>query len=444
MSDHTRDHAVVLGASMAGLLAATVLSRHYRRVTVVERDVLPAAAEHRRGVPQSRHTHALLASGVRIVEGLLPGLSAETVAAGAHEGDLLGGIRWIFSGHKLSQKDIGQPMLFCGRHLLEGQVRDRVRKLPGVEFADGREALGFLASADNKRVTGVRIGGAATETTLEADLVVDATGRGTRTPIRLQELGYQPPEVERITVDVGYSTRSYRLPEGILGRDKLILHGWTPAHPRGAGVVAIEGGRHLVTLAGLLGDHPPTDPQAFEKFADTLHFPDVRDVMREGEPLDDPVAFRYPANVRNRYERMGAFPAGLLVLGDAACAFNPLYGQGMTSSARQARALDEVLAESGGTPDWRRYFRRAAAAVDAPWTTATASDLVFPGVQGRRTAQTRLINAYLPRLHAAAATDPSLSEAFVRVTGLVDRPESLLKPRHVLRVLRGGRGTKES
>ena len=440
MSDHTRDHAVVLGASMAGLLAATVLSRHYRRVTVVERDVLPAAPEHRRGVPQSRHTHALLASGVRIVEGLLPGLSAETVAAGAHEGDLLGGIRWIFSGHKLSQKDIGQPMLFCGRHLLEGQVRDRVRKLPGVEFADGREALGFLASADNKRVTGVRIGGAA-ETTLEADLVVDATGRGTRTPVRLRELGYQPPEVELITVDVGYSTRSYRLPEGILGRDKLILHGWTPAHPRGAGVVAIEGGRHLVTMAGLLGDHPPTDPGAFEKFADTLHYPDVRDAMREGEPLDDPIAFRYPANVRHRYERMGDFPAGLLVLGDAACAFNPLYGQGMTSSARQARVLDGVLADGEGTPDWRRYFRLAAAAVDAPWTTATASDLVFPGVRGRRTAQVRLINAYLPRLHAAAATDPSLSEAFVRVTGLVDRPESLLRPRHVVRVLRGGRGT---
>jgi 2-polyprenyl-6-methoxyphenol hydroxylase-like FAD-dependent oxidoreductase len=439
MPDEGKDHAVVLGASMAGLLTATVLSRVYGSVTLVERDVLPAGPGHRRGVPQSRHTHALLASGVRILEELLPGLRAEMVAAGAQQGDLLGNIRWLFSEHRLSRTDIGQPMLFCGRQLLEGQVRDRVRKLPGVAFADGQDVIGLTASADRRRVTGVRVGAeGGADRVIGADLVVDTTGRGSRTPRWLQELGYRPAPVERVAVDVGYSTRAYRLPEGFLGEDRLVLHGWTPRSPRAGAVVAIEGGRHLVTLAGLLGDHPPTDPQAFEEFAGTLHFPDVVDAVRAGEPLDEAVAFRYPANVRHHYERVRDFPDGLLVLGDAACAFNPAYGQGITSSASQARALGRLLA-GGQAPDRRRFFRAAAAAVDDPWDISTGSDLLFPGVQGRRTPRIRFVNAYLARLHAAAEADPSLSEAFVRVTGLVAPPRSLLRPDRAVKVLlRGG------
>jgi 2-polyprenyl-6-methoxyphenol hydroxylase-like FAD-dependent oxidoreductase len=423
---------------MAGLLTATVLSRAYGSVTIVERDVLPAGPEHRRGVPQSRHVHALQPSGARILEELLPGLRAEMVAAGALQGDLLGDIRWLFAGRRLSRTDIGQPLVFCGRPLLEDRVRARVRELPGVEFADGQDVVGLTASADRRRVTGVRVGAqGSADRVVGADLVVDTTGRGSRAPRWLQELGYEPPAVERMAVDVGYATRSYRIPEGFLGGDRLVLHGWTPHSPRGGGVVAIEGGVHLVTLMGLLGDYPPTDPKAFEEFAETLHFPDVVDAMRAGEPLDDAVAFRYPANVRRRYERVRDFPDGLLVLGDAVCAFNPIYGQGMTSSALQARALGRLLA-GGQAPHWRSFFRAAAAAVDDPWNTTTGSDLVFPGVKGRRTPRIRFVNAYLARLHAAAETDPSLSEAFVRVAGLVAPPQSLLRPDRAVKVLLGG------
>ena len=429
-------HAVVLGGSMAGLLTARVLADHYPRVTIVERDVLPAIGEHRRGVPQGRHVHALLARGGQVLDELFGGLTAEVVAAGAPSADLLAGIRWMLSGHRISRVDIGQPVIFAGRPLLEGHVRARVRALPGVTIADARDIVELATTADRRRVTGVRVrGGDGKLAGIEADLVVDATGRGSRTPRWLADLGYPQPDAEKIHIGVGYSSRGYRLPPGALGSDRLILLNWTPRHPRAAAVVAQEGGRHLVTLAGMLGDHPPTDPEGFRAFAAGLPFPDIYDAIRDGEPLDDPVAFRYPANVRHRYERLRSFPDGLLVLGDAVCAFNPIYGQGMTVAALQADALRRLL--SRGRPlAWRRYFRAVADVIDVPWQIATGTDLAFPGVPGRRTAKIRLVNAYLPRLHAAAATDHTLAAAFVRVTGLLDRPEGLLRPDRVLRVLR--------
>lgn len=173
-------------------------------------------------------------------------------------------------------------------------------------------------------------------------------------------------------------------------------------------------------------------------FAASLPFPDVHEIIRDAEPLDDPVPFRYPANVRHRYERLRRFPAGLLVLGDAVCSFDPVYGQGMTVAAMQARELRTLLA-AGRVPDPRRWFRRISRVLDVPWDIATGADLAFHGVTGRRTRKVRLVNAYLPRLHAAAAHDAELAAAFVRVTGLLDRPEGLLRPDRVLRVLRGSR-----
>jgi 2-polyprenyl-6-methoxyphenol hydroxylase-like FAD-dependent oxidoreductase len=439
------EHAVVLGASMAGLLAARALTDSYKRVTVVERDALPTDWQQRRGVPQGRHVHALLARGGQALDSLLPGLTKEVIAAGAPVGDLLGNVRWFLSGQRISQTDIGQQVLFAGRPLLEGHVRARVRALPGVTFADGHDVVDLVVAADRRRIVGVRVRengnangngniGAAEEIVLDCDMVVDATGRGSRTPLWLESLGYEKPFAEKIHIGLGYASRSYRLRPDAMGTDGLYLHGWTPQHPRAAALVAQEGGRHLVTIAGLLGDYPPTDPAGFDEFVTTLLFPDVQEALRGAEPLDDPIAFQYPANVRQRYERLRDFPEGLLVLGDAVCSFNPIYGQGMTSSAMQAETLHRLLTDDRPFT-WRRYFQAVAKVVDAPWEITTGADLAFPGVKGRRTAKIRLVNVYVPRLHAAATTDRSLAAAFVRVTGLLDRPEALLRPDRALRVL---------
>lgn len=429
------DHAVVLGASMAGLLAARVLSESFRAVTVIERDVLPAEAAQRRGVPQGRHLHALLCRGGQVLDDLFPGLTKQVAEAGAPVGDLLGNIRWFLSGYRLAQADIGQPVLFASRPMLEAHVRSLVKGLSGVCFLDGCDIVGPSVSGDKRRVTGVRVrSGGAAEDVVDADLVVDATGRGSRAPVWLEELGYGRPAAEKVTVEVAYASRSYRLPPGILGKDRLIMNVWTPDSPRAAGLVEQGDGRFLLTAAGLLGDHPPTDPEGFDEFIASLRFPDIREAVSAGVPSDDPVAFRYPANVRMRYEQMRDFPDGFLVLGDAVCAFNPIYGQGMTSAALQANALRQLL-DSGQPLTWRRHFQAAAKAVDDPWTVSTSNDLAFPGVTGRRPPAVRLINAYLPRLHELAGRDPDAAAAFLRVAGLLEHPETLLRPRLALRVL---------
>jgi hypothetical protein len=192
----------------------------------------------------------------------------------------------------------------------------------------------------------------------------------------------------------------------------------------------------MVTLGGVLGDHPPTDPDGFLAFARSLRFPDIYETIWDAEPLDDPVAFRFPASVRHRYEQLHRFPDALLVLGDAVSSFNPIYGQGITVAALEALALRRHL-EQGIEPQPRRVFADLARVVDVPWDIAAGGDLVFPGVPGRRTPKVRLLSAYLARLHAAAAHDATLASAFVRVIGMVAPPQSLLGPGVVLRVLRG-------
>jgi 2-polyprenyl-6-methoxyphenol hydroxylase-like FAD-dependent oxidoreductase len=439
MSRQIGDRAVVLGASMAGLLAARVLADSYGQVTVIDRDQLPHTSTQRRGVPHGRHLHALLARGQQALEELFPGLTAELVADGVPVGDPLGSGRWYLNGHLLRQAPTGMVALCASRPFLEGHVRARVRALPNVRFLDACDIVGLATTPDGRRVTGVRMlrrvdGGA--EEVLAADLVVDATGRGSRTPLWLEALSYARPETEQVRIGLGYATRTYSLPPDALGGDLGVLQAPTPEHPRGAAFLRLEGDRWMVTLVGILGDHPPTDPDGFLAFARSLRFPDIYQAIRDGEPLDDPVPFRFPASVRHRYERLDRFPDGLLVVGDAVCSFNPIYGQGMSVAAVEALALGRHL-QRGTTPQPHHWFRDLARVVDVPWDIAVGGDLVFPGVQGRRTAKVRLVNAYLARLHAAAAHDASLAGAFMRVAGLVAPPQSLLRPVIALRVLGG-------
>jgi 2-polyprenyl-6-methoxyphenol hydroxylase-like FAD-dependent oxidoreductase len=431
------DHAIVLGASVAGLLAARILADHFQRVTIVERDALPPAGQHRKGVPQGRHLHGLHPRGREILEELFPGFTAEVTAAGAVCCDVLADARWQFSGYLLRQRHAGLPALLASRPLLEGHLRERVFGLPRVTVLDGCSVADLMAPPAGREITGVHVSDAdGGLTAITADLVVDATGRGSRTPRWLTELGYQAPVQDRVEIGLAYSSRTYRLRPGAMGGEHLILTTGTPANPRFGALAATEGGRHILTLGGIRGDHPPTDPAGFARFYSALPTGDIAAAVAGAEPLTEPVPFRFPASTRNRYERLRAFPAGLLVIGDAVCSFNPVYGQGMTAAAMQALALRTFLT-TGRPPATARYFKDIARVVDVPWDIAVGADLAFPEVPGPRSAKVRLVNAYLPRLHAAAADDGWLAVSLIRVIGLKDRPERLLGPGHVLRVLRG-------
>ena len=437
MNTQIADRAVVIGASIAGLLAADVLADSYGQVTVIERDGLPETPSHRRGVPQGRHLHALAARGQQALEELLPGITAAVVADGAPAGDLLADARFTLSGHLLAQAHSGLTLLCASRPLLEHHVRARVRTRPNLRLLDRCDVVGLATTADRRRVTGVRvlrrIDGSAEEQ-LDADLVVDAGGRGSRTPAWLEALGYLPAQQDQVRIGLGYATRTYRLPAGALDGDLAMLVAATPQHPRTGAMQRLEDDRWMLTLAGILGDHPPTDPDGFVEFAWSLPVPDIWESIRDAEPVDDPVAFRFPASVRHRYERLRQFPGGLLVTGDALSSFNPIYGQGMTVAALEALTLRRHLAR-GVEPQPRRWFHDVARVVDIPWQLAAGGDLQFPGVPGRRTPKLRLLGAYLTRLHAAAACDADLAAAFLRVVGLVSPPQTLLRPGIAWRVL---------
>jgi len=445
MSAGTRDHAVVLGASMAGLLAARVLAGRYRQVTVVDRDALePDAHRPRRGVPQGGHSHVLLGGGQQALEELLPGLTAELVGRGARMGDQLGDVRLYFSGHRMARAHSGVPALCVSRPLLEDAVRARVAAMPGVDMVARCELEAPETSADRRRVTGVRVRRQGeVEQVMDADLVVVATGRDSRVPAWLTALGMPAPAEERVKIGLGYATQVYCARPAVLAGDLAVVCAPAPPGGRGGVLQALEGGRWMVTLMGVLGDHPPTDPAGFLDFAGSLPDPAIHDAIAVAEPIGDTVPFRFPASVRRHYERLPRFPERLLVLGDAFCSLNPIYAQGMTVAALEALALRDHL-RRGRPPRPRTFHRRVAAIADVPWEMAVGGDLAFPGVEGRRTPKTRMLNAYVGRLHATAAIDADVATAFFRVAGLLDPPSALLAPRIALRVLRHGRGASQT
>ncbi|MFE9191809.1 FAD-dependent oxidoreductase [Micromonospora sp. NPDC007208] len=434
------DRVVVLGASLGALLAAKELAESFDDVVLVDRDEVVDNSTYRRGVPHGRHAHGLVAKGQQIFERQFPGLMADLVNAGVKPGDFNGDIQWIFGGQRLKPSTSGLLSVPATRPVLEYHLRKRVQAIPNVRFLQKRDVLGLAVTADGATVTGARIQaqtpGSAPEV-LDADLVIDATGRGSRTPAWLAELGYARPTEDKVKIDLAYTTRHYQAPYDPFGSDLAIIPAATPAQPRGAFFYRLPGddNRLELSLTGILGDHPPTDPEGFGEFVRSVPVPEIAKVLADCEPLDDPVQFRYPASVRRRYEHLTRFPERFLVLGDAVCSFNPIYAQGMTVAAVESVVLGDLLRQ-GTIPHWREFFRRIAAEIDSPWDFSASADLGYAGVQGRRTAKVRTINAYVARYQRAAVHDAELTNGFIRVAGLIDPPTSLLRPDRIVRVLR--------
>jgi 2-polyprenyl-6-methoxyphenol hydroxylase-like FAD-dependent oxidoreductase len=427
--------ASVIGGSMAGLLAARVLSDHFDEVVLFDRDRFPADVADRKGVPQGRHAHALLSAGRRALESLFPGFVGELSARGAMAVDIAG-LRWFDNGG-YHARCTGIEALLASRALLETHVRARVKALPRVRMTDGVDVDSLILS-DQSRVTGVRTkqvsGGAAED--VPSDLVVDASGRGSQTPAWLSAAGFPKPVEESIRVGLAYSTRIFRRKPDQLDGDFAMIIPSAPPGRRGGAMLAMEGDRWMVTLFGMLGDDPPTDAHGYMEFARSLPAPDIYNLVRDAEALTDPLPFKYPASCRRRYERLERFPEGYLVFGDAICSFNPIYGQGMSVAALQARALASSLTAG---PDGlaKRFFSAAAKVVDNPWLMAVGGDLRYPDVEGPRTAMGNFVNWYLGKLHIAARKDPKLTLAFHSVANLLADPPTLLKPNIAYRVARG-------
>jgi 2-polyprenyl-6-methoxyphenol hydroxylase-like FAD-dependent oxidoreductase len=427
----TGGRAVVIGASMGGLLAARVLSDYFDEVLIVERDELGAAAENRRGVPQARHTHVILTSGCRVLEALFPGIRCDLTAAGGVGGDAARDVSWFVEGARLCRFVGDLEGLGMSRELLEGIVRTRVRNLTNVSVRDNANVDGLSVADGNQRVVGVTLG---TET-LDADFVVDAGGRGSRSPGWLAALGYEKPRTASVGIELRYTTRRFRRCAHELAGYNAVVVPPTPAGKRGGVIVAQENDRWIVTLMTHFGDFPPPELGGFIEFTRTLPVPDIYDVVRDAEPVGEAFTIRVPASIRHRYERLKRFPAGYLVSGDAISSFNPIYGQGMSVAALEAVALAAVL-RRGSTDIARRFFRRAAKIVDGAWSISAGNDLRMPEAAGHRSAMVTFTNWYVAKLLQAGRRDPSVARAFLRVSNLLEVPPSLLRPSVLFGVIR--------
>ncbi len=441
--------AAVIGGSMAGMLAARSLCDHFEHVTIVERDRLPADPAPRKGAPQARHLHALLSRGLRILNSFFPKLQEELMTRGALIIDMANDMTWLTPAGWGVNFESDIAIMGCSRDLLEWCVRQQLSSMPQVEFVDGCDVRGLVPTGDGNRIQGLQIQRrdvpGAIEQTIKADLIVDASGRGSRAPQWLRELGFEAPEEIVINASLGYTSRVFRRP-GTLpnGQYGAYVQPAPPNDNRGGVLFPVEGDRWILTLAGYGGDYPPTDEQGFMKFARTLRVPIIYDGVKDVEPLSEIYSFRATENRLRCYEKLSQMPDGFVVLGDAACAFNPVYAQGMTAAALSALTLSECLAQErkrdqkGLLCGFSLRFQKKLAKVNlAPWMLATSEDFRVRGVTGG-TAHTitRFMQRYIDQVVSLSTESAAVRNRLLRVFNLLTGPQTLFHPQIVIRVVR--------
>ena len=433
------EHAVVIGGSIAGCLTARVLSDYFSKVTIYEADTPPEEYVARKGVPQGNHIHTLLPGGTAVIRKYFPDIHDDLVAAGADYGDPQ--LKWrLYMGGRWNLRiPSGLGSYVMSRPLLEAMVRKHTLALANIELHVATPVQCLSTNADSSVVTGVTL---ETGETVQADFVADVSGRNSKAPQWIKEMGFAPPERSTIGIDVGYTTFTVAEPQGNQ-RDWNMLYTIQkeiPEDTRGGGIFCIEGGRYLVSAQGYHKDYAPNDWEGFLAYFKSHPFPLIYEAIKDCKPIGEPKEYRYASYLRRHYERLVAFPRGLVVLGDAICSFNPVYGQGMTVAAKEAEHLDLCLsryAESGQLPVnfAAEFFKGAAKFVDAAWDGVTTEDFRYPQTRGDRPKGYGLAKWLNRKFFALSGTDEEFAIAFSKVLFLVEPPESILKPKFLLKAL---------
>jgi 2-polyprenyl-6-methoxyphenol hydroxylase-like FAD-dependent oxidoreductase len=439
MTSRLGHHAVVIGGSLAGLMSARVLGDYFDRVTLFERDRIENRPVLHKSIPQGNHVHVLLLSGQQVMSALFPGFTEELRRLGAVRFRVGIDIAWYGPNGKgynatmsvREPRDLGLEGHIMSRGLLEYLVRQRTTALANVKLETGDAIEGLVH--DRGRVCGVRTAAKS----IEADLVVDAGGRSSHASRWLVEMGVPAPEETTIGVDFAYTSTKYRKPDLDHEPEPLLLVGGPPPeHTRAAALFEIEDRTWHVSLAGRFGDYPPTDEDGFLAFAKSLPSPRLSEMIRDAERIADITHHRFPTSIWRHYERLPDFPAGFLILGDAICSFNPVYGQGMSSAALQAEALQKVLrersAESRGLDELAAFFfPKAAEAISAPWTLAANFDFAYPKTRGERPSGMAAGASYFAALDSLQAEDIDVQRLITEVFQLT-KPMSALREEPLL------------
>ena len=440
------NRAIVIGGSMAGLCAARVLADFYEHVTIVDRDWYPPGAFERAGVPQSRHVHALLARGRRELEGLFPGFDRLMLERGAHEINFGVDFAALRPEGWAPREGDGIPLLFASRILLEATIRELLcRQFSNIELVERTDVVG-LCAADSVglRLAGVvirpRDGGG--ESKLDGDIVIDASGRASRAPAWFRELGVDPPTETVVDSFSAYASRWFQAPPF----DKRPAGWWwkgiwiDPVEPEfltGGVLFPVENDRWIITLAGINRHYPPSDEAGFMVALAGLRSPILAEAVKVATPISPVYSNRAMANRWRHYEKWNSSPQRFVALGDSACAFNPVYGQGMTSGAISSLILRDTLEQCGrDDPELaHKFFTAQAKFLSGPWGMATGADFRFKDTVGKRRFGSRLLTPYFNAMFQTSLKDARVNRVIGEVINMLRPPSAFFSPGFALRVI---------
>lgn len=434
MAKRLGQQAVVIGGSLAGLMTARVLADYFDHVTVLERDEIEDRPVIHKSIPQGNHLHGLLQGGQQVLSSLYPGFTGELRTLGATRAIVGRDIVWYLpdgkaynpTGSLREPLDLGFEGHCASRGLIEFLIRRLTLALPNVKLETGITVRELAQSGGH--VQGVRCSGSRSFT---AELVVDAGGRGSRAPLWLEAMGFSQPDETTIGVDTAYSTANFRRPKSYTGEPLIFVTGPAPHFTRRGYLITIENETLLVSLIGRFGDYPPTDKAGFFNFAKELHSPFIYELIGEAEQLTQINHYRFPTSVQRHYERMVSFPEGFLILGDAVCSFNPIYAQGMSAAALQARVLQQMLsdraAQSRGLDGIAlSFFPKVAEINSTPWSLAAGFDFAYPQTRGERPPSVEQGARYFAAVDQLQREDPAVQRLVTEVFQLL-RPVSALQ-----------------
>ncbi len=445
--------ALVVGSSMAGLLAARVLSQFFDHVVIMERDEDPMAGSEgyspRKGVPQGRHIHILLAGGEAVLNRFFPGIDQELLDEGAIAADFARDIRWYLNGRWFPRLVSGLTFFLQTRPLLEAKVRQRLLALPNVTIEYGRRVTAFRLAQNGRTVDAVlmkQTGG--NDLAYEADLIVDATGRGSFLPSGLKKNGFRAPPETMVGIDLAYATGYFKRPDHVV-RDWVLTAHYpnAPQELRGGVISCVEDGLWQTTLYGYHGDHPPSDESGFKDFAASLPKPQLYETIKDLDLVEPITRHRFPASLRPHYERLSKWPARLIAVGDSIISLNPAFGQGMTVCAMEALSLEQNLARAAQNQHGlktlpRHHFRSVAKIVELPWEFTNGENFKYPQTKGPRPILNGVSSWYRDRI--LMSNDLDVINEFYRVMHFVDPQWKLMKPFTAGKILRPNSGAIDS
>ncbi len=421
------ERAIVIGGSIAGMLAAAELAKHFRRVELVERDELGDGPAARKGAPQGNQIHTLLPIGERKIEEILPGIQSEFIEAGFSQYDGTADIPGLTKvGWRCRVELETTRAVGFRRPLLEWLIRRRVLALDNVAIRH-MAVTGLIGSGDGSGIVGVKLKDGAR---LDANLVVDASGRGTRVPKWIQELGFSEPKTVEVRIYMGYATQFVTVPDGafVHGARGLGSGVWADNSVGGV-ILPADNGVHSLAAIGIMKTYPPAEREAMCEFLERAYTPLLAEVARASVPVSPVFTYRMPGNLRRLWENLDPLPEGLVTVGDAAASFNPLYGQGVTLAAIGALILGRALIESGSAESLpTRFHSELSPVLDLAFAVAGGGDSLIEGAELTGFSKPSDEEVRVGRaFEALATTDPEIVVALAEARRGM-RPEVLRAP----------------